>query len=844
MDKRLLSAGIMLLVCFAAGMFVFLSGTNTVTNQKLAYGESPTEFNEGPVKGPDLERWYFQQWHQPFGAVLSPDLLHKMRTEAAQLKNESEIQNEPTLTGWQSVGPVRMAVPGSNAFYTGRILDIQLLNDGNLLVAAASGGLWKVTGTGATPFSDGILDLAVSTVAVNPNDNNTIFIGTGEFWVRGGSGIYVTHDGGTTWNSVSGISPTPSSIYKIRFMPGHPDEVHASTDNGYYRSADGGATWSKTLDGNFSDFTFTDSNTDGLIFTANWGENKIYWSALFGASWNVIDLPFTNVGRVALSYQSGTLYAAIARNDNHNLLGVFKSTDFASTWTDISPPENYMSNQGWYDNIISAPSPNTIFVGGVDLWKTTDDGSSWTKLAGTNIHADQHAIVRNPANSDIFIGNDGGLAKSSDFGATWSTSLNSIPITQYVNIDVFKNSLAFIAGGSQDNGISITTNLGATWSYAAGGDGGGVAIDPDDNGKLYMTNGVYGGDWTFHRLRSTDGGINWENINNGIDPSDQWYIRIRHDQVNPIYLFNNSGPYVYVSTDNGDNWSKLNSTPFASNVSELSVAKYTSDGGTIVYACLPATSGSRLWVYINGNWYDNLVPSDLPNDVQIRKVSTHPEDYNTSFIIMNGISQNGPSKKIYKTTDLGFTWTNITGNLPNIPFSDVIAYPTNDQVLIAGSEFGCYKTTNGGSTWFRWNDGMPDATIITELRYVDEINTTGKFYIVAGSYGRGIYVRELNDGTINNVIEETAPEDYSLTQNYPNPFNPVTSIRFSLPKRDNVELKVYDIRGREVATLINETLNSGSHEISFNAQNLASGVYIYRIKTSAFTQSRKMTLLK
>ena len=453
-------------------------------------------------------------------------------------------------------------------------------------------------------------------------------------------------------------------------------------------------------------------------------------------------------------------------------------------------------------------------------------------------------FVRNPSNSDIFIGNDGGLAKSSDLGATWSTSLNNIPITQYVNIDVFGKSVAFIAGGSQDNGISVTTNLGATWTYAAGGDGGGVAIDPDDNAKLYMTNGVYGGDWTFRRLRSTDGGVNWENINNGIDPSDQWYIRIRHDQVNPIYLFSNSGPYVYVSTDNGDNWSKLNSTPFASNVSELSVAKYTSSGGTIVYACMPATTGSRLWVYNNGNWNDNLVPSDLPNDVQIRKVSTHPEDYNTAFMIMNGISQNGPSKKIYKTINQGVTWTNITGNLPNIPFSDVVAYPSNDQVLIAGSEFGCYKTTNGGSTWFRWNDGMPEGVIITELRYVDETNTTGKFYVVAGSYGRGIYVRELNDGTINDVKEESSPADYSLTQNYPNPFNPATSIRFTLAKRDNVELKVYDIQGEEVATLINGSMNSGSHEVSFNAGNLASGVYIYRIKTSSFTQSRKMTVLK
>jgi hypothetical protein len=122
--------------------------------------------------------------------------------------------------------------------------------------------------------------------------------------------------------------------------------------------------------------------------------------------------------------------------------------------------------------------------------------------------------------------------------------------------------------------------------------------------------------------------------------------------------------------------------------------------------------------------------------------------------------------------------------------------------------------------------------------------TTGKFYIVAGTYGRGVYVREVNDAAVGVENDGNIPVEYSLTQNYPNPFNPATSISFSLPKRDNVELKVFDIQGKEVATLINEALNAGKHDIKFDAQNLATGVYIYRLKTSQFTQSRKMTLIK
>ncbi len=167
------------------------------TKEKSFIKETANTSEADAEKGPELERWYFKQWHQPFGAVLSPELLHQMRTEAAALPDESELHNSPELTGWQAIGPDRMSVPGSNAYYTGRILDIQITNDGNLLIAAASGGLWKVTGSSATPLSDGIQDLAVSTVAADPGNNDKIYIGTGEPYVRGGSGLYVTNNGGS-----------------------------------------------------------------------------------------------------------------------------------------------------------------------------------------------------------------------------------------------------------------------------------------------------------------------------------------------------------------------------------------------------------------------------------------------------------------------------------------------------------------------------------------------------------------------------------------------------------------------------------------------------------------------
>ena len=512
---------------------------------------------------------------------------------------------------------------------------------------------------------------------------------------------------------------------------------------------------------------------------------------------------------------------------------------------EITPPSNFQGGQGWSNCVIGVcpTNSNIVVVGGVDSWRTTNGGTSWTQLNVTpDVHADQHGIAWSNDGSAVWLAGDGGMQYSGDQGATWSTSANFLPITQYVNFDVNPTGSA-VYGGSQDNGISGSSNHGTNWWHFLGGDGGSTAIDPVAPSTLVAINGAYGGSWAFQRLKSTNSGQSFTGINSGVDPSGQWYHKIRNDKVAPVYLFNNSGQFVYKSTNYGTNWTKLNASAFpCTEILNLNVSRFTT-GGSVVYASLnnsPVTA-NKLRVYDNGTWYERS--TGFPAGNLVRGVSPHQTNSNIAYAIINGFSA---GNKIFKTTNRGQAWTNISGNLPDVACTDVVPHPTDDNKLYLSSEMGCYRTTNAGTSWHRWNNGMPEATIVSELTYLDSIAANGKYYIVAGTYGRAILYREISgDDPIgisgNNT---TVPDKFELKQNYPNPFNPTTKIEFSMPVEGNAALYVYDITGRMVSKLVDGNLKAGIHNFTFDGRNISSGIYFYKLVTEKLIETKKMILVK
>jgi hypothetical protein len=227
-------------------------------------------------------------------------------------------------------------------------------------------------------------------------------------------------------------------------------------------------------------------------------------------------------------------------------------------------------------------------------------------------------------------------------------------------------------------------------------------------------------------------------------------------------------------------------------------------------------------------------------DRNISKVSTHPSSISKAFCTVQSPG------RIYKTTNKGTAWTNITGNLPDVYISGVLSHPTNDNIIVAASFDGMFKTTNGGGSWFRWTNGLSQFSRVTDISFIDSTSINSRFYAVISTYGRGFYWREINGDEMVPVNNNNSnvPSSYSLRQNYPNPFNPSTTISFDLPKPSNVKVTVYDIQGKELHVLLNEHRTAGIHRVQWDASGFSSGVYFYKIESAEFNDVKKMMLVK
>jgi photosystem II stability/assembly factor-like uncharacterized protein len=834
------------------GVFIFLIGRTSEENGRIVNfndirNKPKRDKSLDKRSGPEMERQYFEQQHYPYGTVLEPHLLKSIWDDIRNMPDENE--QFYSATTWQSIGPWGGQIPSTNTKFTGRILDINATDTSNMIIASASGGLWRYANPNPLALTEQLTSQVAGSFDVQPGNSNVIILGTGEPLTRAGTGMYKTTNGGVNWTSVSLNDTTPGGFYKIRYSSAN--VIHAASDRGYYRSDNNGLNWVKLLSGNITDVAVhpTDNNIVYCCRRQNVDADSggVYKSTNNGVSWVRMSLgaiPTTDVGRTSISIAKSNpafIYVAMSRRNGY-MWGVYR-TSGGDSWVNISPPEDIFEGIGWYSNEISVSpvSASKLLVGGVWLWRSTNLGMTWTKLDNNlqlNIHADQHAIVWDSTGDNVWLGNDGGLAYSDDEGFSYNTPQNKFPITQYYNVDVSLSSPTVFIGGSQDNGITSTTNNGAAWRYniSWGGDGSGAAINPFNPLEMYMTIGVYNSPWAFRRHRTTNAGLNWVELNNGIDNSAQWYTRIKTDNANPVTVYTSSSGFMYYSTNTGNNWIKSNPTEFPAWIFNFSVRKYNDT--SIVYAITDSRNdGERIYLKVGSAAYMER-SAGISDGYAINAITMHPVNSNIAFAVIKGLYS---GSKVFKTTNRGLNWSNVSSNLPNVPAAALAIYPLNDNIMYLGSEMGCYKTTNGGANWFRWNDGLPEAVIITELKpYFNGAD----FYILAGTYGRSMWIR--NDDELVGIAGNSGeiPAKFELQQNYPNPFNPVTNIRFSVPYKLNVEINIYDVNGKLVETAVNKNMDAGFHEIKFDGSKLASGVYFYKLKAGSFTQVRKMVIIK
>lgn len=850
-DRKSIYILIILAACISVFTYLFINKTDN--DKKMSennnYAESNSE-KDGNLNESEETESEFKQ-----------DDLYVTKMSEAELKemwrniNNMPFENPLPVNTWKLLGPSGSFSSGTaNTYWSGRMLDVKIGSGTKSWFATASGGLWESNFGLIYPIGDIFETQVIGTVDTKPGNENVILVGTGEPNVRNGFGYWKTTNGGSNWTNIS-ISPNPGNFFKIRFFQLDNTLVYAAAENGFYKSTNSGDTWSRVFTGRVSDFAMNPININ-MIYIGVWNSANspggIYKSVNGGSNWaQVFGVGNSNIGNTSVSLCEAvpnTIYASFARNDNQDLLFVAKSTDGGSNWINLSsnlpdPPSDIFRRQGDYDNVISV-SPNQqniVLFGGVGLYRTSDGGNSWVNLRGLdeNVHADNHVIRWSANGNNVWVGSDGGLEYSNNQGQTgsFSTNNNYFPITQFTYIDVSRLNNNYIIGGTQDNGVILTSNRGNQWSVVIGGDGGGTAFHYSVSGQVMASSTGPGGSViNFRRNYSGNWGVSFSTANTGIDTNSvnmHWMPPVRSGG-SYFYTAHLFSIYRYV----GASWVKLNASLFPYTVSNFDV----SSNGNIIYAALNSQiPGSKFRVYDGGSWYERS--NGIASNVSIRNVTAHPSNENIAYIVAR--ENNIGGQKVYMTNNKGVLWNNISGNLPNsIPFSDIIPHPVNSNLLYLSSEAGCYRSTNAGTTWSLWNNGMPKATIITELKGVDSLSINGKYYIIAGTYGRSIWSREVSGDDPTGITSNEIPSKFSLSQNFPNPFNPITTIKYSLPKSSTVKLHVYNITGKLVSVLVNNKQPAGEYEINFSGNEIASGVYFYKIDTEGFSEIKKMMLVK
>jgi photosystem II stability/assembly factor-like uncharacterized protein len=683
---------------------------------------------------------------------------------------------------WVPIGPAPIngsQVPGRGAS-TGRTTGLAAdpTNANVIYLAASNGGVWKTTdgGTTWTPLTDDQPNLVMGAIAVAPSSPNVIYAGTGQADNAGdsyyGAGVLKSTDGGTTWTVLGQTQFNRKGITKIVVSPTDPNTVLVAVadvsvngvqgNNGIWRSTDGGTTWTNTTtsisaNAEYTDLAISSPSTPQTLFMAigsAFGDaaNAVYKSTDGGQTWakagNFPGGAGTGVIRVAVSASTPTtLYASISSPTNDTLLSMQKSTDGGTTWTQLTGVPDYLNGQGFYDSTLAVDPTNASIVyaggaGGQDssgfpigskFIATTDGGTTWVDASGitqnNGPHADHHAITFD-ANGKVLVGTDGGIWRLDDLSSvSWSNLNGNLQITTFVGIALDPTNSQVAYGGSQDNGRE-RFNGDLPWTHIQDGDGGFIRVDASNPQT------VYGEFFSISLERSDDGGNTWTSKTNGIgNDNSNFYVPFIIDPSNTSRLLLGTDR-VYESTDRADNWTALsspNSNGWNSNRPVDAVAAAPGDVNTIY-----ASAGGHIFVTTNHG--TSWTARDLPGGASslVTDIKVDPSDKNIVYAVRNVFG----AGKVFRTTDGGQTWADITGNLPDIPPDAIFIDKRADHLntLYLGTDAGVYASTDLGQTWAVLGTGLPNVRV----RDLDLAPTLD--ILAAGTYGRGMWEFTYNAG--------------------------------------------------------------------------------------------------
>lgn len=728
--------------------------------------------------------WFFAR-RNVYGQFPAAHYMKVRQEVAAYEKNRLSKSAGQTSSPWTSVGPSAIVNTGSHN-YTGRVIAVNVspFDTNVVLIGAAGGGIWKSTNGGLSwsARSDHLGSLAISCFARHPSDPNIIYAGTGEpsFVADAidGIGVLKSTDGGDTWALTGSLGILLTHISGIVVNHNDPNIVVVANyynssnneTNGIYRSTNAGATWQTTnaIGTEFrpSSLVGHPSNNDTLYAvmgrTVVPNQNGFWRSVNAGATWSLLadgaaqGLPNlkNQGGKSVMSIcrdQPNFMYAIFSNsiNGNDELLGsdsgLFKSTNGGLSWSNTNLPDqstgglSFFNGQGMFDIYVAVhpTDPNKVYAGGIDILRTTNGGAPWTNItlgySTRKFHPDQQAFAFNPVNPNtIYVVGDGGVMKSYNGGQSFVDLNHDLPITQFIGLAVSASDTNIVLAGSQDNGTELFTG-NTNWDLVAEGDGGFTEIDPL-NPDIQYGQRYHVAPEGFSQIKTT---TMWEssgNINTGLNGGDrsEFYVPYTLDENIPTRLY--LGSYrVYRTTNSGSSWTAVSGdlTDGFHTITAIRVAKNNSD-----YVCA-GTFGGLIHLSVNaGTSWSSITGSSLPGR-PIGDIVFDPSDENTIYAAFQGfalLGQQDNKGHIWKTTNGGGTWINVSGDLPDIPVNALALNPYDALDIVAGTDVGLYRTTDGGVTWLPFNNGFPSGAFVMRLVVQHE---SGMLFV--STHGRGVF---------------------------------------------------------------------------------------------------------
>jgi hypothetical protein len=575
------------------------------------------------------------------------------------------------------------------------------------------------------------------------------------------------------------------------------------TKQGLYRSTDGGATFSQYAPSVFgcanvvasAPCPAADVAVDGNLVAAAINFDNVFISTDGGTNWTPATFPGLTLGpgtlgatvRQSVAIQTAsptTIYAMVGDAMGKAYQGFFMSTNSGSSWTPQAVPSATLSgvtidgtnsnnsSQSRYDQYLVASklTPGLVSFGGLGPYVSSNSGATWTFLgANGGIHTDQHAAASNPTESMLYIGNDGGAyaATLSSGSVTSLASLNSsINIGQIQGIGPLPPTGSKLIAGFQDNGTQIFSGTPG-WFFAQTGDGGFALFDQKDPTFAYHTLATLAIGPIISM--STDGGNTWNlntptiNLINALtaasDRGANFYPPLASDPSTAHrVLF--AAQFVYASTDGMVTWSRQSNSDLTS--AACPPGDTLCDAGDVEFSPVDATRAWALamssgaagfqisnttqanlnsgaaWTNVTPN-FNSTAGASANTSTQITGVTPDPFSAQTAYVTISGFKAATGIDHIFKTTNFGTTWSDVTGDLPDIPSLRLLVdnQDSTGQTLLVATDIGVFRSTNGGTNWVQVSPTAAGGTLPAVPVFDIEQSSNGLIFI--GTHGRGAY---------------------------------------------------------------------------------------------------------